>query len=591
MAGRRCLWIVGLLLVHAGCHAPADTTDAVVSALAGRVLDPEPLTPATPATTAPSEKEKTLTPAAWQPDRTFPTADPPASAQLLTPVGAVQKEKDEGLPRPRPVKQPLVIPPDLPGSGAPPITWPKTKAERQQAIARLYPELPPLPADLAPLPGPAGKPLTLSDLQSLATANNPSIKNAVAGVDAARGAVLQAGAYPNPGLFWEADTVGTAGAGYQGAGIDQVIKGANKLKLARAAAAMDLRNAELALRKAQADLATQVRSSYFAVLVALENVKVSRALARFTDRVYRVQVDLLAAGLAAPYEPMQLRPLAMQARFSLLQAQNQYQASWKQLAAALGLPAMPPTQVTGRVDLPVPEFDLHEVEEHILNAHTDVLTALNSLQKARYNLELAEVTPVPDPDVHVLIQKDYTTPPHFMVYSAAVTIPTPVWDRNRGNILQAKGLMIQAAQAPQQARLQLTSTLADAFNRYSTAREQVRIAQQQIEDQVRVYRGVYERHGQAPDEVSFGDVVTAQQTLATYITSYVTALGLQWTAVVDVAGLLQTDDLFRTGRTRQTMPVPDLEHLWPPGCAPPLPGPAAAGSTRAAPVALSFAER
>jgi len=471
-------------------------------------------------------------------------------------------QKDMTSP-PAPRKEPLVVPPELPGSAAPPITWPKAAPERANALKKLYPSLPSLPAPPSIAPGPNGQSLTLADLQTLAVANNPSMKNAVAAVEAAKGAALQAGAYPNPSVFWEADTVGTLG-GYQGAGFDQVIKSMNKIKLNKAAATMDLRNAEVALRRAQSDLATQVRTSYFGVLVALENVKVSLALARFTDNVYRIQVDLLAGGVAAPYEPMQLRPVALQARFSLLQAINQYQASWKQLAAALGLPRMPPTQLAGRVDLPVPVYDYDQVLAYVLANHTDVITGMNSIQKARYVLELAQMAPVPDPDLHVLIQKDYTSVPYLMVYSVSLSLPVPVWDRNKGNIIQAKNQLIQATQAPQLTKLQLTNSLADAFNRYVTAREQVQISLQQIEDQVRAFRGVYERRGQAPDEVGFGDVVTAQQTLATYISGYVTALGLQWQAVVDIANLLQTDDLFQVGQTQETVPVPDLQRLLPP---------------------------
>src|SRR5207249_7495945 len=124
------------------------------------------------------------------------------------------------------------------------------------------------------------------------------------------------GAYPNPTSGFQGDTIGDgATAGFQGVFFDQVIKTGNKLKLQQAAATMDLLNAELALRKAQSDLAGQVRTNYFAVLVAQENIRVSKALVRFTDSLYRSQVDLLATnvGLAAPYEPMQLRPLALQA--------------------------------------------------------------------------------------------------------------------------------------------------------------------------------------------------------------------------------------------------------------------------------------
>jgi cobalt-zinc-cadmium efflux system outer membrane protein len=174
---------------------------------------------------------------------------------------------------------------------------------------------------------------------------------------------------------------------------------------------------------------------------------------------------------------------------------------------------------------------------------------------------LAQVTPFPDFDINLLFQKDYTTPPHYLVYSARLTFPVPVWDQNKGNIRQANGLLIQATQTIGQNQLALINTLADAFNRYRTTRQQVQISSRQIEDQVRAYRPLYERHWQAPDQVAFGDLVTAQQTLVGYISAYITALGAQWTAVVDVANLLQTDDLFQVGSTQEMTPVPDLDQL------------------------------
>jgi cobalt-zinc-cadmium efflux system outer membrane protein len=540
------------LALFCGCCCPLpDPTDQVVQSLSLHVRDLEPLIPprlSPPAEAEPEQLKKDPQPVPQQP------------------VHLVQKDKTKPA---EPKKQPLFVPRDLPGSDAPAIPlMPKAAADKEKAINKLYPALPPLPPPLQMAPGPEGKPLTLADLQSLATANNPSIKNAVAAVEAARGAAIQAGAYPNPTVAWEADTVGTSGAGYQGAYVDQVIKGANDIRLRKAAATMDLRNAELALRRAQYDLATQVRSNYFAVLVARENAKVSRALAQFAERIYRVQVDLLLGAEAAAYEPMQLRPLVLQARFNLIQATNQFQASWKQLAAALGLPGMPPTELAGRVDLPIPVYSYDEVLTQMLNRHTDVLTARNSLQKARYNLELAQVAPFPDFDVRLLVQKDYTTPPHLLVYSAVVSLQLPVWDLNKGNIIQAKNQLIQAAQQIDQSKLQLINSLADAFNRYTTSREQVDITMQQIRDQIRAFRGLYERY-RTEGDVDFGDVVTAQQTLASYITSYVTALGLQWTAVVDLANLLQTDDLFQVGKTQEVDPVPDLESIFPlPGCEP-----------------------
>ena len=81
-----------------------------------------------------------------------------------------------------------------------------------------------------------------------------------------------------------------------------------------------------------------------------------------------------------------------------------------------------------------------------------------------------------------------------------------------------------------------------------------------LPDQVRAYRGVYERR-RIDLNAQFGDLVTAQQTLATGVTSYLTILGNLWTAVVSVADFLQTDDLFQQGKPLELPTLPDLGHL------------------------------
>jgi cobalt-zinc-cadmium efflux system outer membrane protein len=209
----------------------------------------------------------------------------------------------------------------------------------------------------------------------------------------------------------------------------------------------------------------------------------------------------------------------------------------------------------------VPVFDYNDVLARVLAGHTDVVTAFNTIQRARFTLELAKVIPVPDVTLNVLVQKDYTAAPNLFVHSLQFGFPVPIFDQNRGNIKQAEGLLAQALAGPDQARNTLTTGLADAYNRYETARENVDISMLQIRDQVRAYRSLYARRQSDPTAVSFGDVVTAQQTLGGYIAGYVTALGLQWTAVNDVANLLQTDDLFQVGPKQEVAPVPDLNQF------------------------------
>jgi outer membrane protein, heavy metal efflux system len=544
-------FFLAVFLIHGCCHAQPDQAELLLNPLANQVRDPEP--PTCPGTVTPLPAT--------------PRAETGAKSSPTMPM-------DQTPPSP---KNQLAIPADVPGSNLPLFVLPSAQPDRDRALQRLVHDLPPLPPFPGPAPGPSGQPMTLSELQGLAANHHPSIENALAGVEAARGEMVQAGAYPNPTVAWEADQVNTFGAGYQGAYVEQPIKGANKLKLKTAIAAMDLRNAEIALEKAQYEVATQVRSSYFAVLVALENVKVSRAMANFTELIYRNQVKLLANGLAADYEPVQLRPLVFQTRLNLIAAMNHYHAAWKQLAAAVATPDLPPTELSGRVDWPVPVFHHDEVLARLLERNTDMQSALVSIRRARYSLDLAEVTAFPDFDVRVLIQKDNTTPPFNTVYSATLGVPLPIWDQNRGGIMAAKNQLQQANQGPPQVQLRLTASLADAYYRYETARQQVQLGMVQVQDQVRAYRALYSRWNVEGARVSFGDLVSAEQTMVGYVSAYITALGLQWQAVVDVANLLQTNDLFQVCPMQEVAPVPDLESLFHHG-ADTMPGNAPAGA-------------
>ncbi len=541
--------VLGLLLVSGCCFPVNEKIDLTVCDLAARPRD--------------------LQPADQGP---LPTAQMPALADGLTP--AAYQPKGGTAPELKGKGHLLTIPPELmPGGPVPELKLPRATAEneavRRKAIENLYPTLPPLAEEPPPQLGPAGLPLTLSDLQRLALANSPLIKQAAANIEAARGAAIQAGLPPNPVIAFENDTIGTTGGGgYQGGYIEQKIITWGKLQLSRAVSAMDLRNAELALRKAETDLSKNVRGGYFAVLVAHEGVRVNRALVRFTDEVYRLQVvGQLRPGQAAPYEPAYLRSLAYQARANLIQSRNRYASAWKQLAANLGLPGLPLTQLAGRIDMPIPAYDHKDVLARVLANHTDMRTALNTYHQAILSVKLAKAQPLPDPTVHVLVQQDRTGPPFEISPSVTVSFPIPVWDRNQGGIMQAQGKLANANEEPHRVRSALTAALADAFERYENGRMLLAIYRDRLlPDQVRVYRGVYDRYQRGElGGVNVGDVVVAQQNLAGSIGSYLTTLGQMWQAVVDVTDLLQTDDMFQfNGQSVPTVcvpGVPDLENL------------------------------
>src|SRR5438874_4985011 len=77
--------------------------------------------------------------------------------------------------------------------------------------------------------------LTLADLEQAAVNANPTLAQAAAQVEAARGRTLQSGLYPNPTVGYQGDEIGVNGtAGFQGVFIDQLIITGGKLRLNRA---------------------------------------------------------------------------------------------------------------------------------------------------------------------------------------------------------------------------------------------------------------------------------------------------------------------------------------------------------------------
>ncbi len=556
---RTRLLLVGLLLLS-GCRGGpvVQETDRILLELASRPFDPAP---PQPTETKPKAVDASPRPKASEKAAKAEPSEPEADIQT---VAFLQADKQAG----QQPKYELTISPALPGSEAAPLPNLREMSpeKMQRTIQRLYPALPPLPDEPAPQPGPNGQAYTLADLQKLAVENSPVLRQAVSDVKAAEGALVQAKTYQNPTIAYQASpTNNNSNAGAQGGYIDQPFRMWGKMKLGIAAAQKDLDNAQLALRRARFDLSTNVRNAYFALIVAQETMRVNRALARLSDDIYRLYTTLLTAGNVAVYEPAPLRAQAYTNRLTYKQAIYSYIAAWKQLVAVLGLPHLPLTEVEGRVDRLIPYYDYDKVLAYVLANHTDVLTARNGVEKAQYNLKLARITPMPDVDLLAAVWKESTIVPYVIFYQAQVVFPIPVWDRNKGNIISAQAALIRAVEESHRVENALTNTLAANYANYQSNLAALEYYRRYIlPDQVRYYRGVFQRReveANTPSADLLINLATAQQTLAASVQNYLGILGSLWSAVVSVADLIQTPDLFQLSTPRELPELPNLEQM------------------------------
>lgn len=491
-------------------------------------------------------------------------------------TGSVPVTYQEEIPRPvgpegwhtPSLTERLQIPAELPGTNVPPLWLPPLSQPeaRQQAIDTLFPDLPPMPKLLPPVD--PRRVMTLAELEQIALSNSPIIAQAQANISVAMGQAIQAGVYPNPVIGYEADTVGSAGTrNYQGVFGTQTVKTANKLGLARSAANVDVTNAQLALRQARIDLMSQVKQNYFAVLVAQESVTINEALVRFTAEVYRIQDDKLKVGVVTPYEPAQLRSLAVAARTALVQAQMNYVAAWKTMGVTLGMPGLPLARLEGSAEMPVPRLSYDAALIRMLNVHPLLRQAVFTQGQARIQQRLQQVTPIPDINLYGTFQRDFTTPlTPRTTYNIQFGVPLPLWDRNRGNIMSAAANVIRTSEDIRRVEYDLTAQLVDAFTRFETSRILLQYNREQyLPDLTRAYRGVYTRYQQEGEQargkqgnVGFGDIIVAQQNLTAGLAGYIVLLTNQWMAVADLARLLQVESLNELNLTVDDLP-PNLQ--------------------------------
>src|SRR5260370_35057713 len=94
------------------------------------------------------------------------------------------------------------------------------------------------------------------------------------------------------------------------------------------------------------------------------------------------------------------------------------------------------------------------------------MTARNTLEKGRYGLKLAQVTPVPDVEMRAELWKETNFSPFNNFHFLTLSVPLPIWDRNRGAIHAAAAGLVRGSEEPHRVELALTNGLATAYTAY-----------------------------------------------------------------------------------------------------------------------------
>ncbi len=384
--------------------------------------------------------------------------------------------------------------------------------------------------------------LSLADLEQMALQNNPTLAQAAAIIEAARGKAVQAGLYPNPTIGYQGDQIGAAGTAgeLQGAFIQQTIVTAGKLRLSRAKYTQEAYEAEVRALAQQMRVLNGVRLRYYELLAVQRMVELRRDLFRNAEESLRTYREMFNTGQANRPDVLLAEVEANRARIALRAEENRYWASWQELTAVLGLPTLPPTPLRGRLEPDGKPLDWEVALGQLLQESPEVQAAQAHVVRDQIALKREQVEPIPNLYISASTGRNFET--SNTVAGVQVGVRVPLWDRNQGTIRQAKADLARSHAEIARVELSLRQRLAQVFGQYQTALETVQLyrdssvpkATEAYEEQREMYR-----KRRAP----WAAVVKAERDLFQVKSEYTQSLLELRRAEVAIAGMLLVDGL------------------------------------------------
>ena len=381
---------------------------------------------------------------------------------------------------------------------------------------------------------------TLASLEELALASNPTLLELQANVDAANGRWLQVGLKPNPVAGISAQEMGNdRSAGQYGAIVGQEFVTADKLELNRNSAAWRVKQAEQELAAQRQRVLTDVRRSFYAVLVAQERLVVANELREIAQQSVEKARELIKFQEPATVLT-QAEIEAELAEVLVDNFQTQREAHWRRLAAVMGQPDFPLQTVAGQLSADVPKVVWEQALDRLRRESPEIAAAATVVEQSRWALQRADVEFVPNVTVQAGINYDYSTDDPFATLQLSMPLPTNDW--NQGGIAEAQANVIAAQQSVQRIELNLQQRLAAVYQQYEQARKQAARYETTILQKARRNLDL-NRQSYDSGQSSYLAVLTAQRSYSQARLAWLNALDQLWSATVQMDGLLLSDSL------------------------------------------------
>mgnify|MGYP000132531226 CR=1 FL=1 len=359
---------------------------------------------------------------------------------------------------------------------------------------------------------PAGE-LTLQQAISLSAGRNPEIAALASEVRAREGRVLQARALPNPEISGTTENLG--GDIAKTGGVQSTFQLGQRLELGgdRAArtgaarAALDLGRSDLESRRLE--IVARTTRAFIDVLSAQRRLELSTGAVRLAEELKITVAARVEAGKVSPIEETRAEVSLASERIERERAAADLAAARSRLAATWGSTSPRFERAAGDLDM-VPILPSLESVAGMIERHPEVGRWTAEIAEREALLRIEQARAVPD----VTVGGGYR---HFEVgegaFVATVTLPLPLFDRNRGGKIEAGERIARAREERRAAIVRLRQSADEARSFLARSRAEVRSLREQV---IPAAESVYEAVSEGYRLGKFGymEVLDARRTLA-----------------------------------------------------------------------------
>jgi cobalt-zinc-cadmium efflux system outer membrane protein len=402
--------------------------------------------------------------------------------------------------------------------------------------------------------------LSLSDLEQMALARNPTMAQAQAAVRAAQGRRQQVGRYPNPLVGYELDDLAARAPDeakhffwFQ---VPIVIGG--KLGHAQTLADVDRQRAGALVEVQRLRVLTSLRMLFYEALGAARLLALREELAGLTREAVDVSEELYNVGQADQPDVLEVEIEAERSALEVERAREHQARVWRLLAAVAGNPTLPIMPLVGDPEPAPPTVPLDVATARLLAESPVVAIARTNVERARAGLERVRAERVPN--MFVRSKLGYSGERinggrSGFEAGVEIGVPLPLFDRQQGNLAAAEADVEHATREVERVELELRSQVATVVREQSDAAARVQRYRREILPRAQKAVELYER-GFQQMSAAYTQVLIARRSLYQARAEHLQALVDAWRAAALLDGLLLAGGLEAPAHTNVQAPPP-----------------------------------